>query len=509
MKKIFLALILGICVSITLAKTPQDTLVIAVENEQEKLNPLFSEDHDAAVGLIFSGLTRFDDEMKAVPDLAKSWTISEDKLVYDFVLREDAFWHDGVKLSAKDAKFTLEALLDPKLNAPTKPNFNAIKSVELTGEYSLKITLKTPFPPLLDALSVGLIPKHLLSGKDINTASFNQKPIGSGPFKLKEWKKGQYKILEANENFYLGKVASKKLILRTINDANIASLELKAGNIDAALVGFEFVKGFEEDKNFKVLLEKSADYRALMFNMQNEFLKDLNVRLALNHAVDKKAIVKNLLHNLGKVAHHPLQNSWVNPDKFSTFEYDPKRAEELLQKAGFSKNEKGSYTKNGKELSFELWTMSNDPLRVSLINYLSSEFSKIGIKAIPKASVAGSFDYTSVDSFLVGWGSPYDPDFHTYRVFGSFEGEDDFNFGHYKDLNVNVALARARTSFDPKQRSLEYAKFIEALHKNPPFIFLAYLDFALVYQKDVKGVKPYVLGHHGVGFTYNAWQWSK
>lgn len=507
MKKIlfFLSLTLGLL----FAATPKDTIVIGVENEQERLNPLFSEDHDAAVGLIFSGLMRFDENMKAIPDIAKSYSVSEDKLVYDFVLREDVYWHYGTKLSAKDVKFTLDSLLDEKLNAPTKPNFNEIKAVEITGEYSIRIRLKKTFAPLLDALSVGLLPEHILKGQDLSKSDFNQNPIGTGPYKLKEWKKGQYKILEVNENFYLTKVANKKLILRTINDPAVASLELKAGKLDAALVSFEYIKDFERDLKFSLVMEKSADYRALMFNMQNPLLQDLAVRKALNYAVDKKALVEKLLHGLGEVAAHPLQNSYVAPQKFSSYEYNPQKAEELLQKAGWTKNKNGIYSKDNKELSFEIYAMSNDPLRVAMTNYLVSEFKKIGVLAKGVAKPAGSFDYSAVDGFLVGWGSPYDPDFHTYRVFGSFEGENDFNFGHYKDAKVDSALKTGRNSLELEKRKKAYADFIEALYQNPPFLFLAYLEFPLVYNKDIKGVKTYVLGHHGVGFTYNAYEWSK
>lgn len=506
MKKICLVLLL--CFGFVLASS-KDTLIIAVENEQERLNPLFSEDHDAAIGLIFSGLIRYDEKMNIQPDLASSWKISKDGLEYDFILRTDVLWHDGKPFSAKDVQFTLQTLLNPKFHSPIKPNFNAIKDIQITGPHSIKIRLKNPYPALLDALNLGIVPAHLLENKNLNKTSFNQAPIGTGPFKLKEWKKGQYKVLEANENFYLGKVQSAKLILRTINDANVASIELKSGKIDAALIGFEFLKDFQKDERFKLLIEKSADYRALMFNFNNAFLANANIRKALNYAVNKELISKNLLHELGGIAHHPLQQSWAGPKKFKSFEYNPSKAQKLLEAEGFVKNKEGIYSKDGKELSFEIWAMSNDSLRVLLSHYLASEFQKIGIRAKVLARPAGSFDYSVVDSFLVGWGSPYDPDFHTYRVFGSFEGENDWNFGHYKDERVNEALQKARTSLDPNQRKKAYAKFIEALYENPPFIFLAYLDFALVYSKDISGVKPYVLGHHGVGFTYNAWQWSK
>ncbi len=484
----------------------KDSIVIAVQNEPSRMNPIFSEDHDSVLALVFSGLTRFDENMNLKPDLAKSWQISKDGLSYEFELRADVFWHDGVKFSAKDVEFTLKSLLNKRLLSPLRENFKDIKSIELLSDTRLRIRLSKPFPALLDSLSVGMIPKHLLENEDINKAYFNQKPIGTGPYKLKLWKKGFFTELEANENFYLGEVKTKKLILKHIKDPKIAAIELKNRLVDVALIDYNLLKDFKNDKNFKLKIEKSADYRALMFSFKNEFLRDINVRKALNYAVNKEAIVKNLMHNMGFVARHPLENSWANTKSFkSAYEYDLNKANELLQRAGFRKNKEGIYEKNGKILEFEIYTMSEDPLRVALTQVLLSEFKKLGVVAKGIAKPSGSFDYTKVDSFLVGWGSPYDPDLHTYRVFST---NKEWNFGDYSDKKVDESLTLARNTLDKKERQNQYLNFIKALDENPPFIFIAYIDYPVVFRKEIKGVKSYILGHHGIGFAYNAWEWS-
>ncbi|MFQ6342180.1 ABC transporter substrate-binding protein [Campylobacter sp. VTCC 70190] len=495
------------------AKTPKDTLIIAVENEITRINPAYSEDHDAVINLVFSGLTRFDENMNLKPDLAKSWDISKDGLVYDIFLRDDVLWQDGVKFSAEDVKFSLEAFKNPKNNSSVYVNFEAIKSVEILNPYHLKITLFKPFPALLDALSIGMLPKHLLENENLNTTAFNQNPIGTGAYKFVKWKKGEYVEFKANENFYLTQVKTPKLIIKHIPDPSIASVELKNGKIDAALIDVSLLNIFKNDTNFKILREKSADYRALMFNLNNEFLKDVKVRQALNYAVDRKSIVEKLLHGYGFIAQHPLQNSWANPSDFKSYEYNPKKAQDLLLSLGFKKNKEGNFEKDGKVLEFEIWAMSNDPLRVSLAGILQSEFKKIGVQTKVMAKPSGSFDYSKVDSFLIGWGSPLDPDFHTFRVFESSQdsalNNEGWNFGHYSDKAVDTALQKARNTLNLEERKKHYKEFISALYENPPFIFLAYLDFALVYDKELKGVKARNLGHHGVGFTWNVYEWSK
>ena len=487
-------------------KTPQEAIVIAVENQNDRLNPLFSEDHDEAIGLIFSALMRFDEDMKVQGDLAKSWKISKDGLVYEFMLRDDVLWHDGEKFSAKDVAFTLESLNNPKVNSPIRANFEAIKEVKIIDDFHIKITLKEPFPPLLDALSVGILPFHLLKDENLNTTKFNQNPIGTGAFKFSAWKKGQYITLVANENYHLGKVRSPKLILKHISDPNISALELKNNSIDVALVGFEMVESFRGDKNFSVLIEKSADYRALMYNFNNPLFKDSEFRKALNYAVDREMIAQKLLHSLGSAAHHPLQNSWANPKHFHKTNYDLKKAQSILENSGWRKNSRGVLEKNGVEATFDMYAMSNDPLRVALVKVLSTQFAKIGVKANIHAKPAGSFDYTKVDSFLVGWGTPLDPHLHTYSVFAK---DGVWNFGHYENNSVDESLKNAKNTLDSAKRKAHYDDFIQSIESDPPFLFLVYLDFPLVYNNNIKGIKPRILGHHGVGFAWNAWQWSK
>lgn len=510
MKKYFFVFLCFASVMFALSK---DTLVIAVENEPSRLNPIFSEDHDMAIGVVFSGLVRFDEKAQVLPDLAKSWKISQDGLVYEFSLKEGVKWHDGESFGADDVIFTLESLKNPLNNSPLRVNFEMIKKIEKLDKNKIRITLSRPYPAFLDVMSVGILPKHLLQGKDLKTDSFNFSPIGTGPYKLKQWKRGQYMRFEANDSFHLGKVKTPKLILKTISNPSVTAVELKNKSIDVGLVDFELASSFEQNKDFKLLFLESADYRALMFNIKNPIFKDKQVRIALNYAVNKDMMLKTLLHSSGFVAHHPLQLSWASPKTYSKYSYDPQKALEILQKNGWKKNKNGVLEKDGKLLSFEIYAMNNDPLRVAMASVLQSEFAKIGVQTRVVAKPSGSFDYTAIDSFLVGWGSPFDPDLHTYRVFVGSEDTDinqeGWNFGHYQNAKVDQALALARNTMNRQKRKEAYADFISTLHDDPPFIFMLYLKYPLVYVSNLKGIKPNVVGHHGVGFTWNVWEWSK
>lgn len=509
MKHIFkIFLLFAIMLNFAAAK---DILVVGIEGETARLNPLYDEDHDPTLGLLFSGLTKHDENTKVIPDLAKSWEISSDGLEYTFILRDDVLWHDGVKFSAEDVKFSIEKAKDKTLNAPAISNYEMVKSIEILDTYKIKVTLDSPFPPFLDALSFGILPKHILDGKDISTDKFNENPIGTGPYKFVEWKKGESVEFEANEKYYANKPNIKKVFLKIVPDANVRLMQLKSGELDASLIDSSGVDLAKKSKNLEILKFDSADYRALMFNYNHEILKDKDVRVALNYFIDKDAIVKNLLHSHGIVAYNPIQKGFAN-NLSKKYIFDPKKGAEILEKAGWKKNKKGIYEKDLKTLSFDIYSFNSDPLRVGIAKIISSELQKYGVDAKAYAKPKTAFEISDVDSFIIGWGSPFDPDFHTYRIFGSFAdsntNENGWNYSHYKDENVDAALKNARSTSDIDERKKYYKDFLDAIYQNPPYIFIAYLDFNLAHNKDLTGIKTQILGHHGAGFLWNISEWK-
>ncbi len=507
-KKFFMFISFFCIISFGFAKSQ---IVVGVENEAPRLNPLYDESHDSALSLIFSGLTSHDKNSKIIPGLASAWKVSKDGLVYTFDLRKDAYWHDGVKFTAKDVLFTINAAKDKSLNAPAYTNYEMVNKVDILDDYKIKITLREPFPPFLDVLSLGVIPEHILKGKNIAESDFNNKPIGTGPYKVIEWKKGQSIELVADKKFYKGAPKIDKIFLKTIPDAQVRLIQLKSGEVDVALIDPSSVKFAKKSKNLNVIRFDSADYRALMFNMKNKLFADPNVRIALNLLVDKETIVKKTLHGYGSVAYNPIQKSFANSDDFK-FKYNPKKAHELLKKSGWAKNKDGIYEKNGKKLSFDIYAFNSDPTRVTLAKILSSEFKKNGIVSNAYAKPSTAFDLDKVDSFVIGWGSPFDPDFHTYLVFGGFadidKNENGWNYSHYNNPKVDDALKKARFTQDVNGRKAHYRDFIEQLHLDPAYIFIAYLNFPLVHNVKVQNIQPIVLGHHGGKFLSHAYEWK-
>ena len=167
------------------ADTPKDGKVLVYgSNDYTSINPALYE-HGEINSLIFNGLTAHDENNKVVPCLAKDWKFDEATNTYTFNLRDDVKWHDGEKFTANDVKFTIETIMNPDNASEIASNYEDITKIDVVNDNTIKITLKAPNTAMLDYLTVGVLPKHALEGKDIATDEFNQKPIGTGPFNLK------------------------------------------------------------------------------------------------------------------------------------------------------------------------------------------------------------------------------------------------------------------------------------------------------------------------------------
>lgn len=488
------------------------TLVYGAELEDEKLNPILIQSHAFASDLIFRGLMKFDENNVPKPEIAESYTISEDKLTYDFKIKKGVKFHDGTEVKAEDVVFTIKSVLDDKINSEVKSEFEEVKDVQAVNDYEVKITLKKTFPPLLDKLTIGIVPKHALEGKDINTAEFNQKPIGAGPFKVEKWDKGNSLTLIKSKDYY-GKTGNiDKFIFKFIPDFNVRAMQLKTGEIDATLIEPNQVANLEKES--KIVLNKisTADYRGIMFNFKTkELFKDVNVRKALNYATDKKGIVDGILLGYGEVAYSPIQlNKFNNPD-VEKYEYNIDKANALLEQSGWKKGADGIREKDGKKLQFSLFARNNDEVRVKIAEYVAAQGKKVGFDIKVDARDPKAMKIKDTEAFVVGWGSPFDADDNTYKIFHSSQAEhgSGYNFGHYANPKVDEFLEKARTTTDENERKRYYAEFQKELADDPSFSMNVYLTAIYGVNKKISGYSTKrVLGHHGEGFLWNAEEWN-
>ena len=517
MKKL-LSLLLIICFAIGLlsgcgsSKTEQtgtavkkNQLIYGAEFEPEKINPALSVNN--CDDLIFRGLMRFDENNVPQKDIAQDIKISPDGKTYDITIKKGVKFHDGVELKAEDAAFTINTILDKNVVSELSPDFAEVQKAEATGDYTLKIFLKQQFPPLLDKLTVGIIPKHAFPNGEINNAAFNHQPIGCGPYMFDKWEKGKSLTLKAFPDYYRAKANIATVIFKFIPDFNARAVQLKTGEVDMAFLEPSQVATFEKEKNIKLYMMQSADYRCMMYNMHFDLWKNVNVRKAFNYAVDREAILKGIMFNHGMVAYGPLQRNKYASNDFEKYGYDLKKSAALLDQAGWKMGKDGFRYKDGKKLAFTLTAPSTDEVRVNIANYLSDQFKKIGADVKVAALDWSVIKINDCDAFVLGWGSPFDADDHTYKLFHSSQMKLN-NFGSYSNPKVDALLEQARISTDTAERAKLYAEFQKELANDPPYCFLVYIDGIYGINKDISGMKERTLGHHGAGFLWNVEDWK-
>lgn len=494
---------LGACSSGANNEEVGDKPLIYGSSEITSINPVLYE-HGEINSLIFGGLMKHGEKNILEPHLAKSVELSEDNLVYTVVLRDDVLWHDGEPFTAKDVKFTLESILDEDNGSEIASNYEEIEEIIIEDDTHLKIVLSKPNVAMLDYLTIGLVPAHILEGKDLATDEFNRKPIGTGPYKVTDFTLGEAVTLKSNENYFKQTPAIKTIIFKFTTDSKTRSLQLKANELDLALITPQDALTFPEDK-YKVLSLTTADYRGILYNFNSEFF-DTHRELPniLSYGVDRQAIIDSVLLGHGVVAYSPLQGSQYLNENMEKFSYNPERVKTLLEENDWTMGDDGIYFKNQDRLSFVITCMEGDETRVDIARLVAQQFKDLGIEV--KIEVSSNVDWEGQDAFLIGWGSPFDPDDHTYKVFGTDKGS---NYSAYSNLVVDELLTKARGTTVVEERKAYYDQFQEELAKDMPYTFIAYIDAIYVMPNEILGIsEDTVLGHHGVGLFNNVEEWS-
>ncbi len=502
---IVFALALSGCSSGSAGAQSAEKVLVYGSSDYTSINPALYE-HGEINSLIFSGLTAHDKNNGIISSLAKDWQYDETSKTYTFNLRDDVKWHDGEKFTADDVKFTLDVILDPKNGSEIASNYEDIENIEVVSPTCIKISLKAPNVALLEYLTIGMLPKHLLDGKDIVTDKFNQFPIGTGPYKMKNWDMGQSITLEKNKDFYIKEPEIDKIIFKIVEDTKARALQLKSGELDLAQITPQDSSQFKDNSDFIFMDMKTADYRGIMYNFNSEFFKE-NRELPniLSYGIDRDAIVKSVVLGYGYSAFSPLQaGPYVNVN-MEKFDYNKEKAKSELEKAGWTLDSNGIYEKNGKKLSFTVNCRAGDQVRIDIANICSQQLKEIGVDM--KVAVVSKVDWENQDAYLIGWGSPFDPDDHTYKVFGTGLGN---NYNFYSNEKVDNILKNARETANDEERMKLYKEFQEEMAKDMPYTFICYIDAIYVSKPSIKGISTdTVLGHHGVGIFWNVADWTK
>ncbi len=487
----------------------------AESQSPDTFNPVMQDEHtDPVTEMVFRGLVGHDAQNQVVPALATGWTVSADGLTYELALRDDVTWHDGEPFTSADVVFTLDAVRDPGSGAATQHKLAALDSVEALDDTTVVITLSRPDAALLDDLAMGILPEHVLAGEDITDPAFGRAPIGTGPFELVDVETDQFARLEANDAFYGGAPRLDEVIITYVPDASARAVQLATGEVDAAYVEPQQAAAVEEDEDLRLEVWPTADYRALMINMDDPTLADPRVRRALNHAVDRDALVDGVLLGYGEPATGPLRGPYEQPGAApSTF--DPATVGRLMTEAGYARGGSdgaGPWTKDGEPVSFSVSTFAEDDLRVAMGDVVTTQLKEQGFDAVADPQPRDAVTWEDLDTFVIGWGTPYHPDTSLYSPFHSSQvlAQGGSNLGSYVNADVDAALDAGRTARDEDAEAQAYGRFQEAIAEDPPYVWLAYLQALNAFPADFAGPQERTLEHHGYGLFWNAedWRWE-
>ncbi|HET7096268.1 MAG TPA: ABC transporter substrate-binding protein [Casimicrobiaceae bacterium] len=477
-----------------------DTMVIGITGDPGTLNGTTSSNFVEKIiaSNVFSMLIRLDTSFKPVPDLAKSWTISDDGLTYTFKLNEGIKWHDGQPFSSADVKYTIDEVILP-LHTRAGTYKSVIDRIDTPDANTVIIRLKQPFGPLMNALGYDflILPKHLYQGTDIKTNPYNSKPIGTGPFKFAEWKKGSYVILEKNKDYFVkGIPYLDRLVFQEIPDAAARVLALESGDIDylayQALPSSSVPRLKTNPKLVTSLegFEALASIEILAFNMDNPQLKDVRVRQAIAYAINKQEIVDKADYGIGKAATGPISSltKWAYEPNVNKYAYNPQRAAKLLDDAGFP-------LKDGTRMTLRLIADGGVELNRKACEILKEQLAQVGVKVdlqLVERNVMLDRVYTKrdYDMHVHGFSTGADPAIDVSRLYVStnIRPVNFTNGAGYRNPKVDDLFMQGQKAFKPEDRAKAYREVQKVLTDEVPAIWLVEYGIVGVWSKKLHGL---------------------
>ena len=464
-------------------------------------------DHDLAE-LVYSGLLKFGQDNSIINDLAKSYDVSNDGLVYTFTLRDDIYFHDGTKVTTDDVEFTINKIQDSTIKSPKRPGFYDVK-VEKVDDETIKFILKKPYSPFLSNLTVGILPKHLwdnLTSDQFPLSQYNVEPVGSGPYKVTKMETLQknslliptYYELNAFDGYVFGKPFVEQLIINFYKDETSLIDAYNRREVESInSISPEKIISLNKDNGSKINVSPLPRVFAVFFNQnQSEALTYKEVRQALNMAVDRNAIVNSVLSGYGSPLYGPIPAGLIDDSNNNITDNNIDGAISLLTKAGWVKStstgimtKKISKTKT-VELSFTISTLNSDDL-VKAAQLIKSAWEKVGAKVDINQFDFGDLQQNIIrprkfEALLYGEVIGRDMDFFAFWH-SSQRNDPGLNIAMYTNAKVDKLLEDARTTLDTSARITKYKSFADEIQKDIPAVFLYSPEFIYITPAKIQG----------------------
>lgn len=473
-----------------------DSLYIADFQKPSIINPILTAGTISRLlaDIIFDGLIRFGEDLEAEPHLASSWEVLDNGTRWRFHLRSGILFHDGKEMTAEDVRFTIDTIKNARYRGPFFHMFQDVKEVIVRDKYIIDIILTRPNASFINNLIIGILPRHILERQDLLKTDFNYHPIGTGPFRFAKWSDEEVS-LESNRDYFLGRPYLDKIVIKIYKNQEAAWAGLMRGEADYfPYITSENYNILKKIPDFKTNSFLKHLYYMIAFNLKNEIFKDKRIRQALNYAIEKEKIIKEILKGEGIVSKGPIYpGSWAYDNKLNPYPYSPKRAIELLKEAGWIDHD-GDHIldKDGRRFEFTLYINAGDNLKERAAMMIQGQFLDIGIMMRVERLAVGSLEELlrqgRFDVHLPEMLAMADPDL-SYRFWHSSQIKDGFNVSSYKNNEVDRLLDQGRVTLDKEERKKIYYKFQKEIMNDPPGIFLFWSNYLVGVHKRFRNVK--------------------
>ncbi len=512
------------------AWTRPGVLRLASIQDPDTLNPLLGTFQvDTDLSMFWAGyLFNYSDKNEYVPELAtavptlENGGISKDGLTITYHLRHGVQWQDGAPFDASDVAFTWHLVMNPNNNVQTRDGYDDIRSIDTPDAYTAVVHLKQPYAPFVStfltmaATSYPVMPKHLLARyANINQIPFNSSPVGTGPFIVKEWHRGQVLRMVANPHYWRGAPKLKEVDYHVIPDENTLTTSISSHDIDfwynVSSTNFPTVSKVADTR---VLLTPFTQYSYIGFNTARPILHEVAVRKAIAYATDRRRLIDTATYGV-TIAGEGDQPAflWAYNKALEPIPYDPAKAKATLDAAGWVPGSDGIRTKNGTRLHVVFATTTGSALGNRAAVFLQSTLREVGIDVEIKqyASALMFANYQSggilqagkFDIDFASWVNGVDPDDSTTVACTAFPPNGQ-NIFHFCDRAVDADEKLALTRYDRATRKKAYDDIQARIEDELPFLTMWFNRRFDVVSVDVKNYKP----AHAVTTFWNTWEYD-
>jgi peptide/nickel transport system substrate-binding protein len=447
--------------------------------------------------------------------------ISADGRTITYHLRKNVQWHDGAPFTSADVKFTFDAIMSPKNNVISRHGYDLVDRLTTPDPYTVVFHFKEVFAPALETIfgesdsPYGILPKHLLGAlPDVNDIPYNSAPIGTGPFTIVKWARGDHIEFAANDRYFLGKPKIRRIIVKLIPDENTLVNQLRTHEIDWMFEATVNVyKQLKDIADTTTALNPINGYLGIMFQTQKPPFDDVRVRRAVSFAIDREQLTRDLTFGAAEPATGDLPPfEWGYDPTIKPIPHDAAQAAHLLDAAGYTLGANGMRAKGGVPLSVDLVYDSASNVDKRLAVQLQSELHGVGIDVRPRpllntllygaAAAGGTLASGKYDMGLFPWFAGVDPDDSSQFTCANVSPAG-YNESRYCSKAMDAAQHDALTTFDQAKRKTAYATIERDLVANVPLAFIFWPRQVQAYNTDFHGFDP-----NPIVEMWNAYAWS-